>query len=229
MLKATRQKKRNARRQRVASKDSVGDSTSYIWLSGVGRGFYLPCSEEEFLLTEDPPSVKGETGIVCGCACAARAWWCVAVHGASMPGCTQSHGACDCCLLLSRRPAAPNNPLCAGRIPVHSVSKLRVCTSGGLACSFPGPLLSFFFTCFLKYMSKISPLASSLLRPSCSQAGDRPISSFPPSFYLSLFLSVLSCDPLQPLPTVAGSLLIIAETFTTTLCCWDLLFPPFPL
>lgn len=57
----------------MALKDSVGDSTSYIWLSGVGRGFYLPCSEEEFLLTEDPPSVKGETGIVCGCACAARA------------------------------------------------------------------------------------------------------------------------------------------------------------
>lgn len=187
----------------MALKDNVGDSTSYIWLSGVGRGFYLPCSEEEFLLTEDPPSVKGETGIVCGCACAARAWWCVAVHGASMPGCTQLHGACDCCLLLSRRPAAPNNPpLCAGRIPVHSVSKLRVCTSGGLACSFPGPLLSFFFTCFLKYMSKILPPVSSFLRPSCSQAGDRPISLFPPSFYLSLFLSVLSCDPL---------------------CCW---FPP---
>lgn len=120
-------------------------------------------------------------------------------------------------------------PLCAGRIPVHSVSKLRVCTSGGLACSFPGPLLSFFFTCFLKYMSKILPPVSSFLRPSCSQAGDRPISLFPPSFYLSLFLSVLSCDPLQPLPTVAGSLLVIAEIFTTTLCCWDLLFPPFPL
>lgn len=104
--------------------------------------------------------------------------------------------------IVKEASGAKQPPLCAGRIPVHSVSKLRVCTSGGLACSFPGPLLSFFFTCFLKYMSKILPPVSSFLRPSCSQAGDRPISLFPPSFYLSLFLSVLSCDPL---------------------CCW---FPP---
>lgn len=193
----------------MALKDSVGDSTSYIWLSGVGRGFYLPCSEEEFLLTEDPPSVKGETGIVCGCACAARAWWCVAVHGASMPGCTQLHGACDCCLLLSRRPAAPNNPpYVQGAYPSILFRSYVSAPLAGSHVLFPAlssvsSLLASLSTC-----QKSCPQSPpSFVPPAAKPAIALSHCSHPPSISLSFSLCFLAIPfSLSPLLLVPSSL-----------------------